>query len=97
MHSAFLNWKLVYFSCIHSIINGLLCVYHTRSKVDGIFSQTAINAEKMYFKGTVRRDLRGVKSGINRYIFLESTNASLWISISYVRHLEIHVKPFSVS
>jgi hypothetical protein len=39
-------------------------------------------------KGTVQRDLRGVKSGIN---------VSLWILILYCRRLEIHVKLLSVS
>jgi hypothetical protein len=53
--------------------------------------------EEMTFKGTVQRDLRRVKSGINRLVSLEATNASLWILILYGRRFEIYVKPFSVS
>jgi hypothetical protein len=53
--------------------------------------------EMVELKGTVQRDLRGVKSGINRQVSLQATNASLWILVLYGRRFEICVKPFSVS
>ncbi len=41
-------------------------------------------------EGTVWRELRGIKSGINRQVFLKANNASFWILILYGRRFKIY-------